>query len=119
MRFLKQAAIILAITAAGELLRAVIPAPIPAGVYGMVLLLVLLLAGVVRPAQVETVSDRLMEIMPLLFVPLIVGVVSQWAAVRVIWPALLIVAVLGTFLVIAAAGWTTQLVLRVQRRRRK
>lgn len=45
MKYLKQFLIILLISFAGELLKYVLPLPIPASIYGMVILLVGLLTG--------------------------------------------------------------------------
>ena len=45
MKYLRQFAIILFISLLGELLRILIPLPIPASVYGLVLMLVRLLRG--------------------------------------------------------------------------
>ena len=42
----------------------VIPLPVPASVYGLVLLLAALLTGVIKLDQVEGAADFLIEIMP-------------------------------------------------------
>ncbi len=48
MKFLKQFMLILLISFIGEGLRALLPLPIPASVYGLVILLVALLTGVIK-----------------------------------------------------------------------
>ena len=48
MKFMKQFGIILAITFLGELLRYLLPLPIPASIYGLVLMLLVLKLGVVK-----------------------------------------------------------------------
>ena len=53
MKIIRQIVIIWAVTLAGELLSALVPLPIPAGVYGLVLMLVLLLTGALKLEQVE------------------------------------------------------------------
>ena len=62
MKFLKQAARILAISFVGEVLKAVIPLSIPASVYGLVILLVLLCTGLLRVSQVREAALFLIEI---------------------------------------------------------
>ena len=69
MRFMKQFGVILAITFLGEILRYVIPLPIPASIYGLVLMLLALKSGVVKLDQVKETGDFLIEIMPMLFIP--------------------------------------------------
>ena len=48
MKFIKQFSIILLITFLGELLHILIPLPIPASVYGLVLMLIALRSGLVK-----------------------------------------------------------------------
>ena len=48
MKYVKQIGIILGITLAGECLNQFLPLPVPAGVYGLFLLLGTLLTGAVK-----------------------------------------------------------------------
>ena len=48
MKILRQFGLILAITFAGEVLKALLPLPIPASIYGMVIMLVGLVSGLLR-----------------------------------------------------------------------
>ena len=43
MKYIKQLAIILMVTAIGEILKYLLPLPVPASIYGLVLMLVLLM----------------------------------------------------------------------------
>ena len=63
MKYLKQFTIILGICLLGELVRFLLPLPIPASVYGLVLMLLALMTGAVKLEQVETVADFLIGIM--------------------------------------------------------
>ena len=78
MKYLKQLAIIIAVSFAGEDLRFILPFPIPAGIYGLVIMFVLLYSRVLKPESVETVSDFLIEIMEVMFVPGAVGIIAAW-----------------------------------------
>ena len=53
MKFIKQFSIILLITFLGELLHILIPLPIPASVYGLVLMLIALRSGLVKVEHVK------------------------------------------------------------------
>ena len=53
MKYLKQFSIILFISFLGEMLHALIPFPIPASVYGLVILLTALCTGIMKVGQVR------------------------------------------------------------------
>lgn len=93
---------------AGELCHALLPLPIPSGVYGLLLLLAALRFGVVRLHQVRRAALFLTGIFPVLFVPAAAGVMELWAELR----AMLLPAVLAlvpvTVLVMAVSGRITQ-----------
>ena len=86
---------------AGELCYNFLPLPIPASVYGLLLLLAALKLGWVKLEQVRTAALFLIGIFPLLFVPAAAGVMDLWAELH----AMLVPV---TFLVMATAGRVTQ-----------
>lgn len=57
MKYLKEVAIIFGITMAGEFLNYLLPLPVPAGVYGLFILLLLLCAGTLKVEDVSEVGD--------------------------------------------------------------
>ena len=116
MRFLKQTARILAISFAGEVLKAVIPLPIPASVYGLVILLVLLCTGLPRVSQVREAALFLIEIMPVMFIPAAVGLITSWAQIRTNLLAYLAITLVSTVLVMAVSGRVAQRVVRHARK---
>lgn len=77
MKYLKELVIIFGITMAGELLNRLIPLPVPAGVYGLFLLLALLCSGVLKLSDVENTGDLLLDLMPLMFIPAAVGLLER------------------------------------------
>ena len=108
MRYLFQSGRILAFCFAGEVLHAVLPLPVPASVYGLLLLLLALCFGIVRPEQVRETGLFLTGIFPLLFVPAAAGVMELWAELGALLLPAVIAIVPVTVLVFAAAGRTTQ-----------
>ena len=58
MRILKQLMIILFISFLGEILKMVIPLPIPASVYGLVIMVAALKTGILKLHQVKDAYDR-------------------------------------------------------------
>ena len=112
MNLLKQFSRILLVSLLGEILKAVLPLPIPASVYGLVLLLVLLLTGAVKLHQVRETAYFLIEIMSLFFVPACVGIIDSWEELRpVVVPALMICLV-STAVAIGSTGTVTQFLVR-------
>ena len=78
MKYVRQFLIILLVTFLGEICRYLLPLPVPASIYGLLLLLAGLLTGVVKLEQVKDVSRFLIEIMPLMFIPASVGLLESW-----------------------------------------
>lgn len=112
MRYLFQFARLLAFCFAGELLHAFLPLPIPASVYGLLLLLAALCTGIVKLEQVQEAGIFLTGIFPLLFVPAAAGVMDLWAELgKMLLPALVAI-IPVTILVFAVAGRTTQAIIR-------
>ena len=110
--YLKQSAWIFGFTLLGEALHRLRPLPIPAAVYGLVLLFVALCLKLVKAEQINKVSDFLLTILPILFVSPAVNLLESWGIVapHVIPIALLVVS--STVLVFAVAGVVSQLFCR-------
>ena len=89
MKYLKQFLLILCITFVGELVKYVLPLPIPASIYGMVILFVGLMTGHIKLSSVKEAGKFLIEIMPVMFIPAGVGLMVSWNVLK----PLLIVAV--------------------------
>lgn len=62
MKYIYQLFIILVVTFVGELLHYFIPIPVPASIYGLIIMLILLCTKVVKLEHVERTSDFLIEI---------------------------------------------------------
>lgn len=107
-KYLFQFARILAFCFLGEFCHAVLPLPIPASIYGLVLLLAALLLGLVQLDDVKEVGLFLTGIFPLLFVPAAAGVMELWAEMGAMLLPILIAIVPVTVLVLVSAGRTTQ-----------
>lgn len=111
MKYMKQLAIILTVTCIGEFLNHFIPLPIPASIYGLVLMLILLITRVVKIEQVDATGTFLVEIMPMMFIPAGVGLMTSFDELRPILIPVLIITVVTTFLVMAVTGKVTDFVI--------
>ena len=103
MKYIKQFGIILAVTFAGEVLKYMIPLPVPASIYGLLLLTFRL----VKLEQVKEAGLFLIEIMPLMFIPAAAGLVTSWTQIKGILASLCVMIPLNTCFVMIAAGKVT------------
>ena len=110
MKFMKQFGIILAVTFLGEALKYVIPLPIPASIYGLVLMLLALCTGILKLDQVKEAATFLIE--PMMFIPAAVGLMDSWAQIKGICVPLIAVTLITTVVVMAVTGLVTQFIIR-------
>ena len=112
MKYIRQFLLILLVTFAGEVLRYLIPLPIPASIYGLLLLLAALLTGVIRLDAVKDTAKFLIEIMPLMFIPAAVGLLDSWGSLSEILVEVVVISVVSTILVMGISGVVTQFIIR-------
>lgn len=111
MKYLKQFAIILGISFLGEVLRYALPFPIPASVYGLVLLLLALVTGIICLEQVKETAQFLITIMPVMFIPAGVGLLTAWEVLAPIAFPVVLITVITTVVVMAVTGRVTQRII--------
>lgn len=116
MKYVRQFLIILLISALGELLHALLPLPIPASVYGLILMLAALMTGVLKLNQVEKTADFLIEIMPVMFIPAGVGLLNAWGVLKPVWVPVTVITILTTIIVMVITGRVTQSVIRKEKK---
>ena len=108
MKYLKQFGIILLISLMGEALRMLLPLPIPASVYGLVLMLIALMTGIIKIHQIKEVSAFLIEIMPVMFIPAGVGLLEAWPSLRPVWIPVVVISSVTTIIVMVVTGRAAQ-----------
>lgn len=111
MKYMKQIAIIFGVTCIGEFLNYFLPLPVPASIYGLILMLVLLVTHVIKIEHVDEVGTFLVEIMPMMFIPAGVGLVTSFGQLRPVLFPVLVITVVTTFLVMAVTGKVTDAVI--------
>ena len=112
MKYLKQLLVILVFSMIGEILQQVIPLPIPAAIYGLVLLFLALLTGILKPKHVSETAHWLISVMPLFFVAPTVKLLSYWDVISPALVPIVTVLISSTIVVFAVAGLVTQLLRR-------
>ena len=116
MKLLYQFGIILGMSFFGEVLYALVPLPIPASIYGLVLMLVCLGTKVIKLSQVKIAADFLIDIMPPMFIPAAVGIVVVWADLQEILVPVLVITVVSTIVVMVCTGKVSQAVIRAKKK---
>ncbi len=108
MKYFKQFFIIIVITLIAELLSYALPLPLPASIYGMIILFTCLMTGVIKLDQVENVGEWLIAVMPAMFVVPGAGFITSWSSLQPhLLPWLMIISV-TTIIVMAVAGLIAQ-----------
>lgn len=117
MKYLKQFLIILAISFIGEILKYIVPLPIPASIYGMVIMFICLQTKILKLDDVNSVGKFLIEIMPVMFIPAGVGLMSSWGTLKPVLVPVSVITVVVIITVMLASGWVSQLIIRRDRKK--
>ena len=59
-----------------------IPLPVPASIYGLILLLIALMTGIVKLHHIKETGQFLIDIMPIMFIPAGVGLITSWGVLK-------------------------------------
>lgn len=118
MRLMRQFGIIAAMTCIGELMHYFIPLPVPGSIYGLLLMLAALMTGIVKLEQVKETAEFLIDVMPLMFIPAGVGLMTAWGQLRQILLPVTIITFVSTVAVMGVTGRVTELLLAVTARGR-
>ncbi len=119
MKYLKEVAIIFGITMVGEVLNEIVPLPVPAGVYGLFLLLGLLCSKVIKLEDVSATGNLLLDLMPLMFVPAAVGLLEKYNELTAILVPFIVISAASTLIVMTVTGKTTEWIIRRQKKEEK
>lgn len=117
MKFLRQFSIILFLSFLGEGLKMLLPLPIPASVYGLLLMLLSLCTGILKVEQVKDVALFLIEIMPIMFIPAAVGLLESWDTLRPVVVPVVLITIITTIIVMVVTGRVTQMMIRKGRKK--
>ncbi len=112
MKYLKQLSIIFAITFVAEIIKTIIPIPIPSSIYGMLILFLLLCFKIIRPSDIENVADLLISIMGIMFIPAGVGIINNYDNIILMLPAIIISVVLITVIVMGTSAKVTDFFIK-------
>ena len=101
VKLLRQFLVIMAVSFVGEILHAVLPLPIPASIYGLVLMLALLMTGALKLDAVEDAGKFMME---------------SWGELKAVLVPVLVITLVSTIVVMVVSGRVTQAVIRLEKK---
>lgn len=116
VKLLRQFLVIMAVSFVGEILHAVLPLPIPASIYGLVLMLALLMTGALKLDAVEDAGKFMIEIMPVMFIPAGVGLMESWGELKAVLVPVFVITLVSTIVVMVVSGRVTQAVIRLEKK---
>lgn len=119
MKYILQFEIIIAISLVGELLNRIIPLPIPASIYGMVILFTALCTGTIKLSAVKETGKFLIYIMPMMFIPATVGLLESWSVMQEFLTAIIVISLVSTVLVMVFTGHITQFIIKLKNKEEK
>lgn len=112
MKYVKQFAIIALMTFLGEFFNYLLPLPVPASIYGMLLLFVCLQTGIIKLSQIEETADLLLNVMPIFFISPTVSLMSSIAMIKDNLLAVFLISIISTAVAMAVTGVVSQAVIR-------
>lgn len=112
MTYLFQLFLILGFTFLGEVLAYLLPLPIPASVYGLVLLFLALRTKLVKLSHVEKTGKFLISVLSPLFIAPVVNLLACWDVIEPLLFPIALIVLLSTVLVFAVSGRLTQRFLK-------
>ena len=112
MKYIIQLLIIIVFAFIGEVLHHFIPVPVPASIYGIILLFGVLEMKWIKVKDIREVSMFLIAVMPVMFIPSAVGLIDSRDAIKGSIFQYLAITIISTVVVMSVAGLVTQYVIR-------
>lgn len=119
MKYIKQFAIIALLTFLGEVLNLLLPLPVPASIYGMILLFLCLQTGILKLSQIEETADLLLGVMPIFFISPTVSLMSSIGVIKDSLLGVFLTCIISTAVVMAVTGLVSQAVIRHDKKEEK
>lgn len=116
LKYVKQFTIIMFISLIGEGLNNLIPLPIPASIYGVVILFLCLETKVIPLDAVRETGKFLVSLMQIMFIPATVGLIDTWDVFVPNWIAYTVIILVSTFAVMLISGKCTQLIISLSKK---
>ena len=113
MKLIRQVTWIIFFTFLAEMCNKLLPLPVPAGVYGLIFMLIFLMQGIIPLDAVEQVGNFMLETMSIMFLPAAVGIMTVTKLLMPVLVPYLVIIVLSTIIVMAVTGLVSQRILKI------
>lgn len=110
--------VILVVSCLGEVLRYFLPLPIPANIYGLLLMLLVLQLKIVKLETVRSTAEFIIGNMTAIFIVPAVGLLTSYEELGSMLLPFLVIVVVSTIVVMGVTGRATQGLMRLKRRDR-
>lgn len=111
MKYMYQFAIILLITFIGETLNYLIDLPIPASIYGLIIMTLLLTTKIIKLEQVRDAGKFLISIMQLMFIPGAAALIISWDSLSQMLVPFIVMVVSSTIIVMVVTGKVSDFII--------
>ena len=119
MKYLKEVTIIFGITMLGEFLNYLLPFPVPSGVYGLFILLLMLCTGALHTEDVAEVGEFFLDTMPIMFIPAGVGLMASFGVLKPMIIPFCVVLIVTVVTVIIITGHVSQFIIKSGKKKNK
>lgn len=118
MTIMRQILVILIISLVGEFVSSLLPFPIPAGIYGFIIMFICLMTGILKVSQIREVSTFLVDNLQIIILPACMEIVSYWSEIAGEAWKLFSIAIISTCVVILVTGKTADFIITLKERRK-
>ncbi|MDU5107175.1 CidA/LrgA family protein [Clostridium sp.] len=119
MKIFREAIIILGIYLVGELISNGFSLPLPGNIIGMIILLLLLFAKVIKVEKIESISTFFLDHLSFFFIPAGVGLISSFSSIKDSLIYILLLCLITTAIVVISTGTIVQYVIRIKEKKIK
>ena len=112
MKYLLQFGLIATITFAAEIISILVPFPVPAGIYGLILMFLLLQFHIIRLDQVDRAGSFLLEIISVMFLPTAAGIINYSGYLQTNLVKITVISLTTCVLVLIVTAHVAQFLLR-------
>lgn len=111
MKYIYQFAIILIVAFISELLNFLIDLPIPASVYGLILMTILLSTKILDINKVRDTAKYLVKIMQIMFIPSAVSIVVAFDDMKELLIPIIVISTISTIVVMIVTGKVSDFII--------
>jgi len=116
MKILLQIAIVFGICIIGDMISAVLPFAFPGSILAMLILLLLLISRLVKPAQLEETGSFLSKNMAFFFIPANVSVMEHFDIIGPVALQIIFISIVSMLATFAAAAYSAELAIFIQKK---